>query len=219
VQVLRLLAAARLDTKPYAQALDDYHKLFQNDPTADLLSIDAFFLRGEHDKSLAAIDRLDKAVGGDPYLDVMRGNILFGKGDADAAKRMGARAVKADPSLYAGHDLLLSIALKQNDHPETARRLAIFQDRFNMDFGDLSGAEGMAAFRQSPEYKAWLNRQRGAAAEQAAQEQPAPAPAAAAKNAPAKSAPAKAAPAPAAPRQGAPAQPAPRQNVQPTPSK
>jgi hypothetical protein len=158
--------------------------------------VDAFLLRGEHDKSLAALDRLEKAVGGDMFLDVMRGNILFAKGDTDAAKRHGNKAIKADPSLYAGHDLLLTIALKENDHAETARRLAVFQDRFNMDFGDLSGAEGMAAFRQSPEYKAWLNRKRGAAGQTApGAAQPERGSAPAAEKAPARAAPARGAPA------------------------
>ena len=162
-QMLRLLSASKTDPATYATVLDDYRKRFKDDPTADLLSIDAHLLAGEHDKSLASIDRLDKSLGGDPYLDVMRGNILFVKGDVEGAKKRGASAAKADPTLYGAYDLQLSVAMKTNDHAETARVLGVFEEKFGLQFGDLSGSAELAAFRASPEYKKWMAHKRPAA--------------------------------------------------------
>ena len=48
-----------------------------NDAMIDLISVDAYILRKAYDKALEAIDRVDKAIGRDPYLKVLRGNVLL----------------------------------------------------------------------------------------------------------------------------------------------
>jgi len=164
VQVTRVSAAARLDPASYTKVLDDYRKRFKNDPTLDLISVDAHLLRGEEKQAMAAIDRIDKAVGGDPYLDVMRGTFYLAQNQPDKAKALCQKAVKAEPGLFQGYDTLLTVSLKQQDHPETARLLAIFEDKFGLNFGDgtFANAPDFKPFTQSESFKTWRQRKAGA---------------------------------------------------------
>lgn len=159
VQVSRVMAAANLDEKLYAEVMEDYRNRFKDDPTVDLVSIDAHFLRGDFEQATAAVDRVDKAVGGDPYLEVMRGSFSLAQGKTDEAKARAQKALKAEPGLYQAYDLLLSVSLAQKDHAETARLLGVFEDKFGMEFGDLSNVEDFKPFRQSDAYRKWRQRQ------------------------------------------------------------
>lgn len=164
VQVARVIAAVRLDPATYAKVLEDYRKRFKNDPTIDLVSVDAHLLRGDEKEAMAAIDRIDKAVGGDPYLDVMRGSFYVSQNKFDQAKSFGQKAVKAEPGLFQAYDTLLTVSLKQQDHPETARLLTVFEDKFGLNFGDgtFGNDPDFKPFTQSESFKKWRQRKAGA---------------------------------------------------------
>jgi len=160
VQLLRMMAAMHTGDEEYKQALAEAAPLFKDDVAADLLSIDALLYQNKHSDAIAAVDRIDKRIGGDPFLDVMRGTITMTAGKPAEAKAFAQSALKREPGLYAASDLLLSLAVQQKDHAETARLLTVFEKEHGLDFGDLNAAEGYEAFVQSPEYKQWLKRPR-----------------------------------------------------------
>jgi hypothetical protein len=158
VQIVRLAAARQTDESTYQQAMDDFVKRFKGDASIDLIEIDQQFIRGKFDAMSAAIDRLDRNVGGDPYLDVMRGSARLAQNDLPGARQFVQKAAAAEPDLVNAYDAMLNIAVKQKDHAETARLLALLEKRFGRSFGDLASAPQFAAFVQSPEYQAWLKR-------------------------------------------------------------
>src|SRR5262249_26702303 len=80
VLLLRLRAAQNLDESIYTAAIEDIRKHYPNDPSIDLLSIDYYFMKKQYAKSLECIDRLDKAVAGDPQLQVTRAGIHMTEG-------------------------------------------------------------------------------------------------------------------------------------------
>jgi hypothetical protein len=63
----------------------------------DLMLIDGFILKERYDDALAAIDRLDNDLSGDPYLDTLRANICTAK--ETRRTQIGSRGV---PSSGAG---------------------------------------------------------------------------------------------------------------------
>ena len=87
VLITRIQAARRLKGKPYDEAVIAYRKTFPNEPNLDLIMIYAYHEHKLFDKVLASIDGLDRTVGGDPFLDVLRADTYFEKGDLAAAKR------------------------------------------------------------------------------------------------------------------------------------
>ena len=94
-------ASSNLDNEQYQKAIEELRKAFPNDSGIDLMLIDGFILKERYDDARAAIDRLDKDLNGDPYLDTLRANLASAKGDSAAADRYARRAVEREPALSA----------------------------------------------------------------------------------------------------------------------
>lgn len=94
-------ASSNLDNEQYQEAIEELRKAYPNDSGIDLMLIDGFILKERWDDALAAIDRLDKDLNGDPYLDVLRANLASAKGDSAGASRYARRAVEREPALSA----------------------------------------------------------------------------------------------------------------------
>ncbi|MEZ6093710.1 MAG: hypothetical protein R3C03_05670 [Pirellulaceae bacterium] len=73
--ILKLLLTSRTDPIIYEKTAREFKTLFPNDPVLDLTSINYLATTGKFDECRAAIDRLDKYLGGDPYLDTLRDSL------------------------------------------------------------------------------------------------------------------------------------------------
>jgi hypothetical protein len=155
IQITRILSAAALGDELHQQALDDYEKHFPNDPSLDLIRIDSLILKKKYAEALAAVDRLDKAVGGDPYLDTLRANIHLESGKPEQARQPADRAVKSLPDLQQPYWTMVSISLKEKDHAATVKWLTELDERFDLDLDNLKEVPDYADFIKSPEYKKW----------------------------------------------------------------
>lgn len=152
----RLRAAQEADEKDYMAVMDELQKLFPNDPCLDLIAIDSFLLHKSFAGALGAIDRLDRAVGGDPYLDVMRASVHELQGDPRAAFESARRAVEREPTLRDAQLVLLTFGLQQKDHGEVLARLKDLHEKFDLSFDDMEQDEEYADFVKSPRYADWL---------------------------------------------------------------
>jgi hypothetical protein len=154
--IARVRAASDLDEPTYMAAMEEFRNAFPNDPALDIMSIDYYFVRKEYDKTLEMIDRLDKAVGGDAYLDLFRANMLLVAGRVAAAKAPAQRYSRATPEKSDGPMTQLSISLAQKDHSETLRLMNLLEQKFGMEWNDPKTVPEYAAFARSPQYREWL---------------------------------------------------------------
>jgi biotin carboxyl carrier protein len=83
--ILRAKSAVKVSPGEYLGALRFWRANYPNDSSVDLVSIDAFFLQEKYDMALAAVERLDTSVGGDPYLDSYRAGLHLKMGQKDLA--------------------------------------------------------------------------------------------------------------------------------------
>ena len=144
-----------------AEATDDLRRVLGEDsPAAALMSVDAYLAAGRSDDAMAAVDLINRWTGGDPYLDVLRANILLGQGEVEIARVVAEAAVRAT-DLPGAHATLLDIALAQRDHDTTLRQLRTLRDRFGWTFTDIRSAAGFEEFVKSPQFGTW--QQDGAA--------------------------------------------------------
>ncbi len=67
--------------------------------STNLILIDAYADHKLYDRELASIDAVNRAVGGDPYLDMLRSRAFRMKGDLAAAKECVNKAIVAEPDL------------------------------------------------------------------------------------------------------------------------
>jgi hypothetical protein len=156
VFLLRLRAAQMFDENEYAATLDEYRKLFPNDPGLDLLSIAYYTTKKDFKQAFECIKRVEAAVGGDPYLNVTRAAICDIQGNHDEAKRLARNAVEAEPTLLPAYFELLGVSLLQKKFDDTLAMLKEIDQKFELKLNDLTTVPQYADFVKSPQYKEWL---------------------------------------------------------------
>ena len=162
IKIQYLMATMKLDEKQYLAAIDDYEKQFPGDPSLDLVSIDGFLLKQQNDKALATIERLSKSLGGDPYIDGMRGTLLLRVNKPDEAEKVGREAMKADPTLEGGYDAVIGASLMKKSYATTVEMLNLVDGKFGATAEQIAATPDFADFVKSPEYKAWIAQRKGA---------------------------------------------------------
>lgn len=173
-------ANAAEDGKEFTAAVEDFQKAFPGDPALDLLLLQSLQLNKKYDEYMKAADNLDRKLGGDPYIHVLKAGVLSEQQKLDAARESAKTAIAAEPSMKAAYWTLLSILLAQKDYAETARNLTVVEDDLGVQLADdLGQVEIFAEFAKSEEGRKWqASRKQSAppAPGQAPAPTPAPAP-------------------------------------------
>jgi hypothetical protein len=126
--------------------------------------IDAAFIRKDYAAALAAVDRLDKRLGGDPYLHVFRGNAHYAKGEVEPARAAFARLVKAEPTLAAAYFPPIQLELEAKNFDAAAALMTAAERRAGVRWQDIDQKAPFAEFVKSPAYAKWAARGDAAAA-------------------------------------------------------
>lgn len=154
--LLRLRATQQLGDEQYGEALSAIRQLYPNDPSSDLLSIDSYLIAKNFEKAIECINRLDKRVDGDPYLDIQRSAIKVMQQDWPEAKRFARQALENPGTQLQAYWTLVTISLGEEDHAETLKLLMQMDGKFEMSWADLSDVAEYAEFIKSPQYEEWL---------------------------------------------------------------
>lgn len=157
LQLQRMQAAQQLGDTVYAQVLEDMSRQFAGDPSMDLLMIDHYVMKRQFDSALTAVDRLDRAIGGDPYLNLLRANVAAEKNEIAPAKDYIQKVISYDSTLTAPYFALTALTLLEENHAETAKVLDLIENRMGVTFdpNDLAQDPDYAAFARSAEFRAW----------------------------------------------------------------
>lgn len=155
-----LQAAMLLDDPAYVDLLTAFERDFPDDPSMLLLVIDGHRVRGDMPALLRAIDRLDRAVGGDPYLDLHRAGAYTLEPTAGnlSEAALAARAVTtALPGIEDGWWMLAAIQAMRHEHAAVTATLDELRRRFAVEvrLEDLEADEAYEDFLDSPEFEAW----------------------------------------------------------------
>lgn len=153
--VLRVAMAQQVGGREFSEAIEAFGKLYPGDPALDLLGVDDHVQRGEFDAALAAIDRIQRAVGGDAALEGNRGNLLLLKGDVRAARAAANAALAVEPALVLPRITLVLAALKGREFAEAASLLTPLVSGNFLSLQVIETHPTYEAFRATPEYAAW----------------------------------------------------------------
>jgi len=154
--LMRLSLAAEVGARELDAAIEDFGKVFPDEPALDLALMDILTEQKKFEEAFAAIARIEKSLGGDPYLHVLRAGVLLKQDKFAEAKAWAQKTVEAEPTLVDGPIALLTISLLEKNHAETARLLAALETEFTLTMGDLTKAQQYEHFVKSKEYAAWL---------------------------------------------------------------
>jgi hypothetical protein len=156
ILLMRLRATQRRGGEPYRQAFDKLRARYPNDTGLDLHAIDYHLLRKEHVRALEMVARLDTALGGDPYLNVVRARVHGDAGDGAAERRAGLKAIKDDPALEPAYWVLVDASLREKNFDDTLKWLREIEKKFSPRLVDFSTVPDYADFVKSPQYQEWL---------------------------------------------------------------
>lgn len=81
VQLINIQACSQLSEDEYLAALNDYEKLYANEPYMFLVLIDSYFLQKKYDKAVEVLEKVNGLVGGDPVIDYYKALLYKEKGD------------------------------------------------------------------------------------------------------------------------------------------
>jgi hypothetical protein len=158
MMALEVIATSGGDAKRQSQAADAYANAFPNDPSLDLIRFDDVMTRMQYGELLAMLDRLDKRLGGDPYLDALRAQALNSSGKHAEAITAAKRAIAAEPGLEDAYWGLLAPQVASKDFAGAVATVKVLRDRFAADTAALQGDPRFAPLVDSKEYAAWMKQ-------------------------------------------------------------
>jgi len=150
-------AMGKGDDNLYEQLLEDYIKAFPKDPSIALVSMDYYILQGKYDTALGMIDKLDKRVDGDPYLDILRVNVHLMDDDVEKAEAAVKRAVKGMPNSSEALIGLFDVYNAKKKYPSAIKVLDHLAEKHEiiMPHGLLSADPSYAELVKTDEYKVY----------------------------------------------------------------
>jgi tetratricopeptide (TPR) repeat protein len=159
---LRIQCAQKFNQESYLKVLAEWEKTRPEDPALNLLAIDGYFIRKEYEKAHRAIDRLDKSIGGDPYLRLLHSYFYSHAKDLPSAEEHAIAACQAEPSLFAAWDQRMSTQLIQKKWPALASTLITLDQLFPGNTMDsILQDSAYDEFRKSENYSSWMSNRPG----------------------------------------------------------
>ena len=156
--LLRLIAASNMDDKTYEKAIDAFRKAYPDDASIDLVSLDSFIFKKNYAGALKCLERIEKAIGGDAHLNVLRANIRVEMGDSKIAIDLAKEAIAIEPELEDAYWSLVTAAMNTKDWELVSETLISLEDEFQTEFEDLTKVEFYQPFTETPQYRQWLKR-------------------------------------------------------------
>jgi predicted Zn-dependent protease len=156
VLMMRHVSAQQLaDEAELIATIEDLKANYPTDPCVAFISIDLHSMRREFPEAKKAIDALDFAVGGDPYLQLMRAIISIDAENFDQAIVEAKRGLQRDPNLDAGYYTIAFASQSKGDFVSVAAALKSLAAIGKITPAEVEASPNYAPFVASPEFKAW----------------------------------------------------------------
>jgi hypothetical protein len=154
MQSARVQAASNIGDEEYSTVLAEFEAKFPNDPSLDLIAIDAYMLRKQLDKIPPLYARLSERTGGDAHLDAQLAMILLELKQPEKALAAAKKATAAEPELKVAWEQLGAAQARTADFDGVLATQRELKRRFDVWFGEDN--KDFDAFHASPQGKTWL---------------------------------------------------------------
>lgn len=138
VQLLYIHACEHIDLGLYQKALQDYATTFPDAASSYLMMLDLYYMKKEYGKGIDAINKLNKVVGGDPFLDYYRGNIYTLMNKPADAISCYEKVFKYDPTIKINVLKLIGQYAASNQKDKAKKVIAAYMQTPTYHSGDLN---------------------------------------------------------------------------------
>jgi len=151
-----LWAAEAVSDTEFLLALDGFRRQFPTDPALDFQNIDYYRLMRNFDAAFKTIDKAENSIGGDPYLNALRAQMLVKAWRFKEARVEADKAIEHEPGLTHGYWGRIDVAVAEANHADTLAYLKKLAENTGHVAGDLRKDLDFAVFIRTPEYREWL---------------------------------------------------------------
>jgi hypothetical protein len=95
----KIQAAAAVDENECLAAAELWQKLYPDDSSQDLMPVNLYLARRQYNKVLNCFDKLERTIGDDAYMDLVRAGIFMEKNDLTRARKYATQAFSSEPAL------------------------------------------------------------------------------------------------------------------------
>lgn len=152
--LFRLRAARQVSNEETIAALEALRAAFPNDPSTELNEVHSLMTKQEFVAAREAIDPLEKSIGGDPFLNVLRAQLFLKEKKLVEADAAAQKAIAADRTLKDAWSVRVTVALKTREFSRVVELLKVLNSEFDLRPAEISDPL-YTEFVQSPEYKKW----------------------------------------------------------------
>ena len=157
VSVLRLTYASQIGGETHDKELDKVARDFGHEPELGLMLFDYYFDKRQFDLALDAIARLEKRIGKDSVMAVLKSVVYREHGKPEQALAAAREAISLEPEREANHWALVTCLLQQRSFDEVAITLNDIATRFSLSFNptELAEHDVYAEFAGSTAFERW----------------------------------------------------------------
>lgn len=161
--LMRVTYGGRTNDDAYRDALRYLAEHFGSEPELQLVLLDHYFYEKRYDRALAAVDQLERAIGGeDGSSNSLRGNLFTAWKRHDEAAKACRRAMAIEPDYKQAYWCLVTVALERNDGKLAVEGLTAYEKAFGVRFDParLAEQESYKEISRTREFADWAKAHR-----------------------------------------------------------
>ncbi len=157
LMLYKVLISQNISENDFSNTIAEYKKLFHDDPSVFLLSMEGYLFQKRYKDALQSIDSLDYKIGGDDFLDYFRANIYFLTDDFENAEKNLSSLIVNFPDFFQPYQNLFILYVRHNKYSQAVSILENIQMKFNLEKANLiiEIANDFPEFSESPEFEDW----------------------------------------------------------------
>ncbi|MBK8444420.1 MAG: tetratricopeptide repeat protein [Sphingobacteriales bacterium] len=161
ILAMRLNLAQMVSDSALDAAVEVYKKSYPNDHALQLKLIEIYFMKEQPEKAMTAIEALKTAIPEDPYLDVLKAQVLSQLKKYDEADKTIQAAIAKEDDIEEAYWTQSQIQMESGQYDKATAVFGEILERFGNNPADLlenTGDTLFSAFRASPAYQQWLEQ-------------------------------------------------------------
>ncbi|MGB1241736.1 MAG: tetratricopeptide repeat protein [Chitinophagales bacterium] len=155
IQITKLNIAFNEGGETYSQTAEAFKQTYPKDPIVEVMLLDFAFAQKEHTKALTVIDSLDKKIGGDPYLKVMKSAIYEDLEKNEVVESLLKEVIATEASMEEPYWKIIALYIEQKQYDKAIALFPQMQELFNINPAEFLVYDGYSDFWESNIYKNW----------------------------------------------------------------
>lgn len=156
VQLIQLQLANSLSLDKLDSLKQLFIEKYPNDKLIYLKSMEMAFERQDFDAIMENIDELNKQIGGDPYLKLIKAGVYRNNIQDDLALKLAEEVVVEEPDNDEAYWLVLDILIIKKQYKKAIEYFAKMKEEFGENAAEYIVYDGYTEFYESTPYQQWI---------------------------------------------------------------